>query len=171
MQTSLQQVLSDWEGKKVDMLKRAYQKYHDQPFFVEEILSSLNSEAEQKAASWLLKHHLEQAYSLSSKEILTLTHHLQHISGWESRRHLLQILPLIDIPKEAQLAVEDFVRESLPSDNKFVRAWAIQGMYELSRQRPELQKEVYFLCEKAMQTEAASVKARVRKILAHLEKQ
>lgn len=171
MQTLLQQALSDWEGKKVDKLKRIYQQQQDQPSFVEEILSLLKSEAEQKAASWLLKYHLEQDNLLTDGQIITMTNGLEKVYNWESRLHLLQILPLVDIPKEAQLAVEDFVRGSLSSDNKFVRAWALQGMYELSRQRPELQREVYFLCEKAMQTEAASVKARVRKILVQLEKQ
>ncbi len=113
---------------------------------------------------------MEQGNTLKDDEVLALAESMQSISSWESRLHLLQILPMVSIPNDAQLLIEDFVRESLPSTNKFVRAWAIQGMYELSRKRSELQSEVFFLCEKTMQTESASLKARVRKILAQLDK-
>ncbi|WPP53048.1 hypothetical protein [Catalinimonas niigatensis] len=170
IQLTLQQVLSGGEEQQVATLKSIYRQQQGREYFVRDLLSLLGMETYQKAASWLLKHHIEQGNALTDQEMWVLAENMQPTYGWESRLHLLQILPFITIPPDAQLRVEDFVRASLSSANKFVRAWAIQGLYELSHGRPDLQREVSFLCEKAMQTEAPSVKARVRKILVQLDK-
>lgn len=58
-----------------------------------------------------------------------------------------------------------FLRNCLISDNKFVRAWAYNGFYELALQYPAYKTEVKKFLDMAMKDEAASVKARVRNIL------
>jgi len=58
--------------------------------------------------------------------------------------------------------VEIFLRVCLLDNNKFVRAWAYKGFYELAVQYP---KETRQFFEMAMRDEAPSVKSRIRNIM------
>ena len=79
------------------------------------------------------------------------------------------MLPSLEVSFGSMASVENFVRICLKESNKFVRAWAYNGMYELTKYMPELQPEVLFLCQKAMETESPAVKARVNKVIARLQ--
>ena len=58
-----------------------------------------------------------------------------------------------------------FLRNCLVDNNKFVRAWAYNGFYELAVQYPEYEKETKQFFEMAMRDEAPSVKSRIRNIM------
>jgi hypothetical protein len=66
---------------------------------------------------------------------------------------------------ECRSELERFVRIKLSDPNKFVRAWAYKGFYELAKAFPEYQTEASQFFEMAMRDEPASVKTRVGKIL------
>ena len=85
---------------------------------------------------------------------------------WEASLHLLQMLPGWPIPRGKTKRLAKRLRENLEADNKFVRAWCYNGLFELARQHGEFRDEVSQLLDQAEQTEAASVKARIRKIRA-----
>jgi len=169
MDISLEQILKTWDGKRTELLQHYYREYgcEEEGKFLVQLIKDPTY---QKGASWLLKHHLEQKGKISAQVQQELTKHLKALDLWEARLHLLQIIPLIKILPSTLLVWEDFVRANLDADNKFIRAWALQGLFELSLLRPELQQEVQFLCDKALQHEAASVQARVRKIVEKLQK-
>jgi len=61
--------------------------------------------------------------------------------------------------------VEAFLKKCLVDDNKFIRAWAYNGFYELSVQYPEHKDETKQFFEMAMRDEAPSVKSRIRNIM------
>ncbi|WP_448250543.1 hypothetical protein [Thalassotalea agariperforans] len=62
-------------------------------------------------------------------------------------------------------SVYNFLIITLTDQNKFVRAWTYNGLYELSKQHPEYIKEAKQFFEMAMRDEAPSVKARIRNIM------
>lgn len=92
---TLQQVLSGGEEQQVATLKSIYRQQQGREHFVRDLLSLLGVEAYQKAASWLLKHHIEQGNALTDQEMWVLAENMQPIYDWESRLHLLQILPWV----------------------------------------------------------------------------
>jgi hypothetical protein len=69
------------------------------------------------------------------------------------------------ISKNEIKTVEAFLRVSLTDSNKFIRAWAYNGFYEMAIQYPEYKNETKQFFEMAMRDEAASVKARIRNII------
>ncbi len=69
------------------------------------------------------------------------------------------------IAKGEKKKIEVFLRQCLTDGNKFVRAWAYNGFYEISVQYPEYKKETKLFFEMAMRDEAPSVKARIRNIM------
>jgi len=90
---------------------------------------------------------------------------LPELLSWQSKLHVLQSLPYLDIPSKDKRKLECFLKQALADKNKFVRAWAYNGFYVLSRQYSEYEEYAAQIIGLAMQDEAPSVKARIRNIM------
>jgi len=90
---------------------------------------------------------------------------LPQFGHWETKLHILQCIPFLQIAKTEKKEVEAFLRKCLVDNNKFVRAWAYNGFYEISVQYPEYRNETKQFFDMAMRDEAPSVKARIRNIM------
>lgn len=161
----IEETIKDWDGKSVDDMTAVYDHWGDDPAFLSKIISLISEDACQKGASWLLKRYVEDHGCLSSKESNQIYRLLKKLDHWETKLHLLQCMPYLPIAKSHVKRVESFLRVCLVDQNKFVRAWAYNGFYELALQHSQFQSEAKQLMEKAMQDEAASVKARIRNIM------
>ena len=83
----------------------------------------------------------------------------------QSKLHILQCLPYLDIPEDDSVGLGKFLDACLESDSKFVRAWAYNGFNELSLRFPRYREKVDGLLARAIESESASVQARIRNIL------
>lgn len=162
---SLEQVLQQWDGKSAEDIGCIYDRYVGRTDFVSSIIALIKKGDSQKGASWLLKRYLENEQQLEPKQTAQLWTLLSGLECWETKLHLLQSLPYLKIGNNDKQKVEYFLRRCLSDNNKFVRAWAYHGFYELSLQYPEHQEETKKCFALAMEDEAASVKARIRNIL------
>ncbi|GLQ29850.1 hypothetical protein [Litoribrevibacter albus] len=157
--------LRRWTDKASADLSELYAALSDQPDFENRLIESLNGDEDiHRVTTWLIKHHLEQKHVFSDEQVACVFDQLGHLSNWEAKLHVLQLLPHVSVPERYKDPVEDFIRNCLSEINKFVRAWAYNGFYELACQYPELQPEAEILFEMASEDEAASVKARVSNI-------
>jgi hypothetical protein len=171
MKDDLIQRLQNWDGKHTDYLIAVYRDHLDEDsFFVQLVDLCLTHPETQIPGTWIIKHHYDQKESLDDDLMNHLLREGNQFSDWETRLHLLQILPKVKMEQETVPYVEEWVRKGLKDDNKFVRAWSYQGLYEVAKHIPEMKKELRLLCEDALQLESASVQARVRKVVKQLEK-
>lgn len=161
----LPQEIANWDGKSVEALQAIYDCHGLEADFGAALVPLLKEPDLERGASWLLKLYLEEAGVLTSAELKRVFQSLPDLLEWETKLHLLQSLPYLTISKRDVKQVEAFLRRCLASDNKFVRAWAYNGFYELALQHPQFKAEADQLLEQALEDEAASVKARVRNIL------
>ena len=163
--------LQHWDGTHMEYLTDLYEQYHHDPTFFLSLLEITEENSSlQTATTWLIKHQYDQKQSLPQEiidQLLTTSMQLDH---WEAKLHILQLLPKVTIAQNTLNTVDQFVRKCLKDDTKFVRAWAYQGLYEVYKHIPEYEHELRLLCENALQTESAAIKARVRKVLAALDK-
>lgn len=162
---NLEQAIQQWDGKSAEDISCIYDGYAGFTDFVSSTIALIKKEGSQKGASWLLKRHLENEQQLEPKQTAQLWALLSDLGCWETKLHLLQSLPYLKIGNNGKQKVEHFLRCCLSDNNKFVRAWAYHGFYELSLQYPEYQEETKRFFALAMKDEAASVKARIRNIL------
>ncbi len=160
----LQQTLANWDGKTAVPLEELYDQAAAMPDFIPTLLPLIASENTQSGATWLLKHHVAQGNQLSSAIIAQIYALLPQQVWWDAKLHLLQCLPYWVVPKTAVSTIHTFLHQCLKEQNKFVRAWAYNGFYELARQHAQYQTECKILLAHATQEEAASIKARIRKI-------
>lgn len=162
---SLQNETAEWDGKSADQIRAIFAKYQQSQSYADELITMLDFEFAQRGASWQLKALLESGKRLSPDQIENLAAVFNQLDHWESRLHILQSIPYLPIPSAVELEFEAFIRQSLDYKNKFVRAWAYTGFYELAVQYPEYQSEAMLLLNKAMEQESGSIKVRVRKAL------
>ncbi|QDT42198.1 hypothetical protein Pan241w_22790 [Gimesia alba] len=161
----IQQEIANWDGKSVEALQAIYDCHGLERGFGAALIPLLKEPGLERGASWLLKLYLEEGGVLSPTEVKQVFQSLSEVKEWETALHLLQSLPYLTIGKRDVKQVEAFLRRCLTSENKFVRAWAYNGFYELALQHPQFKAETDQLLEQAIEDEAASVKARVRNIL------
>lgn len=119
----------------------------------------------QGGTTWLLKHRLDSGFKLKKNQVKNIYRLLPTLDYWQVKLHLLQSMAYMPINNSEKSLVETFLRQCLTENNKFVRAWAYNGFYELSKKYPEYKEETKRFLDMAMKDEAASIKARIRNIL------
>jgi len=162
---TIQDEMAAWDGKSAHDIGKIYNGFNKQTGFPGNVIALMAQANCQKAASWLLKHHLENDNKISQLETKSIFKLLNTLDHWESKLHVLQSLPFLNIPNAYKTALEQFLRECLTETNKFVRAWAYNGFYELAKQYPEYEEETRLFFDMAMRDEAPSVRARIRNLL------
>ena len=159
------EALKQWDGKSVKGLEEIYESYRQDSQFSKQLVVLIVDRPTSHGATWLLKRFLEDENKLLAAEVKKLFSVLDQLDVWESKLHILQSLPYLIIGKSDKKGMERFLRACLSETNKFVRAWAYNGFYELAQQHPEYQEEVRQFFEMAMRDEAPSVKSRIRNIM------
>ena len=161
---TLLEEIASWDGKSVAALRSTYERHGAQEYFIATVLKCLADDDLQRAATWLLKKHLEDGHSLAATGCRAVWRSLSVQEHWESRLHLLQCIPYLAVSEDDCAYLERFLDTCLASDNKFVRAWAYNGFHELSLRNPRYRVRVDRMLDRASESEAASVRARIRNI-------
>ena len=162
--TDLTEELGAWDGKSTAALQSIYRRYCADEDFVATILAHVADVNLQRAATWMLKRHLELGNPLSVGECRSILGSLSVQQDWESKLHLLQCLPYLSIPDEDRVGLEQFLDACVRSDKKFVRAWAYSGLGELALRFPQYRETVEGMLARASASETASVRARIRNL-------
>ena len=161
----LSEEIASWDGKSAATLQSIYEHHCAEEDFLATILAHIADVEMQRAATWLLKKHLGTEHSLTAADGRAIFGALSVQEHWESKLHILQCLPYLEIPESERAGLEQFLEVCLESDNKFVRAWAYSGFNELSLRFPRYRERVDGMLARASASEAPSVRARIRNIL------
>lgn len=169
---TLTEDLKRFDGKHLDVLERIAEHYRPNAAHLDELLALADSLSPrmQQAATWLLKRRLETGTRLSNEQIKKLMKLLARLKHWEAVLHACQMIPHLALPRRYKKKMDSFLLKCLKGENKFVRAWAYNGLYELAKQFGD-SAFVLPLLMKGMNDEAPSVRARVRKILKEIDSQ
>ena len=162
---NIEQEIQGWDGKSSGDIGAIYARYANEDCFVENLVELYGRKNLEKGVTWLLKCHLEKKHSLSTDTIAVIYRFALKLESWEAKLHVLQSMSYMPVGETEKNSVEFFLRNCLMDTNKFVRAWAYNGFYEISFQYPEFKDETKKFLEMAMKDEAPSVKARIRNIM------
>ena len=161
---SIEFEISRWDGKSADDIRAIHNRYCAKEDYVNHLVDLILNSELRTGATWLLKATLESGATITQSRIAQIYASLEKLDYWEQKLHVLQCIEFMPIEARQTGCVEIFLRACLSHDNKFVRAWAYSGYYCLAKQHKEFREEVTRLFEMALRDEAASVKARVRKV-------
>ncbi|MEP3277581.1 MAG: hypothetical protein ABJN26_19270 [Stappiaceae bacterium] len=161
----LKQQLLVLDGTSTAFLKQLSFRFGSEDAFATKLVSFLTEPALQNGASWLLKDYLERDGTLDRATDGAFMQQLATLKHWSAQLHALQCVPYLEIAAADKHLLESFLKKCISSENKFVRAWAYNGFYALSCQHAEYQDMVRPMLQKGLESEAASVKARIRAIM------
>ncbi|MEM7110840.1 MAG: hypothetical protein AAF614_00295 [Chloroflexota bacterium] len=158
-------LLQTFDGKHVTPFQEAARALPPTPDTIAMLCNTADSEetAVEIGATWLIKHFLEQGVAANealSSQIIAL---LATARQPDSILHLLQSLPHITIPTAIEATLHQALTRHLTAKHKFVRAWSYNGLGLLAKQNRAYREETLALFAAAQETEAASVKVRIRK--------
>lgn len=159
---TLKSIIENWDGKETASLTEAFDEYSQEKDFSDRIVKYARKSELRKGSLWLLKKYLEDKNSLNNSQVQKIIDILPDVNNWESKLHILQSIPYIRIKAKHKEHFEIFIRKNLSDQNTFVRAWALNAFYLLADKFPELRGEAVQFIDSAMETEQASVKARIR---------
>jgi hypothetical protein len=168
--SQLEARLQHFDGKHIDSLFRIAAALPCDPSTIDELISlaERSDPPMQIGATWILKRFQSQNAVFSPVQVTKLIEQLCGSGPWESRLHLLQMLPKLDIPSSGTEMLFQFLVRSVGENNKFVRAWAYTALHKLATQHPDYVSEVVPLLANGQEDEAASVRARLRQLKALL---
>ena len=126
----------------------------------------------QVAATWMLKGLAARSADLSESQLELFFGSLSRLHDWQAKLHVCQMLQYVAIPEASQKNVSLFLERELEDENKFLRAWAYSGLFEVSKQFKSYSRRAKSLIDQGEADErAGSVKAHVRANRKTMEKQ
>lgn len=162
--------LNNWKGPEVNSLKHLYEKHFGKVEFWNDLLDLYQIQALEIPATWMFKNHYRYKRKLQSEQIDIIINYFNQLGYWESRLHVLQLIPEFKINKRQAELLEKPIYTLLKSETKFVRAAAYEAYFEVVKNIPELSNEFKEICLAAQQTESASVLVKIRRILKLLDR-
>lgn len=161
---SLYDDISKWDKKSKQDIATIYLEYSHHSGFMDELIKIAADIDCSDGASWLIKHTLEDGATLNAAQINKFCD-LCHLElAWQSVLHILQILPFMTVPASHKHQMMAFIRQNTEHENKFVRAWAYNGLYEMAMTYDEFRDGLSIVLDAAEETEPPAVKARIRNI-------
>jgi hypothetical protein len=164
--SALDTLLDEFDGKNIDRLVRISEAWAPD----EKLLQHLVWFAEtaegpaQVGATWLLKRYQERGVQFPESLVARLLELLMSVNRWESRLHLLQMLPELLIPSSCAPELKQSLIGWTLHRNLFVRSWAYSGLHRLASIFPRYRAQIMPLLERAKTEEPASVRARLRQL-------
>lgn len=164
--SQLEAQLQHFDGKHVDSLRRVAETLSPDGSTIDQLitLAERSDASMQMAATWLLKHLQSRNISFAPAQVTRLVEQLCGSGSWESRLHIVQMLPNLAIPVACTEQLFQSLVVALSERNKFVRAWVYTALHSLAAQHRHYVPEVIPLLDQASRDEAASVRARLRQL-------
>ena len=167
-----QQLLS-FDGKSVEPFRRVAAELQKTAASIEQMLSlcaSSDESAVHIGASWVVKDLLESKTPAPEGFARRVLSQLEHVDASDATLHLLQSLPYAELPRDDAERLFAITEKLTHAEHAFVRAWAMNALGLAAEAEPGLRSRTLDIFEEALESEKASVKARVRKAKQRLEK-
>lgn len=158
--------LADYDGKQVAILEDILSSTPASAATLDELITLATSPEAHVAggATWLLRRYIADT-PLSPNQTATLVARLPAVTDEWARLHLCQSARFIAFTEADADGFADFTRECLGSERPFLRAWATDALHILATRHGKFGAEAARAIEDALSDEAASVRARARRIM------
>ena len=164
--SALDTLLDEFDGKNIDRLVRISEAWAPDTKLLQHLVwfAETAEGTSQVGATWLLKRYQERGAEFPEPLVARLLELLMSVNRWESRLHLLQMLPGLPIPSSCAPELKQALVGWTLHRNLFVRSWAYSGLHRLAVLYPKYRGQIAPLLERAKTEESASVRARLRQL-------
>jgi len=164
-------LLGSFDGRDVAPLRSATELAADRPDASLAHLLGIADDPDpriQEGATWVVKALAEANVPFDGNATARVIALLGADPGLtpNATLHLLQTLPWLSLPRRGRARLHRAILVHLDAPHTFVRAWAYNALGVLATAFPEHAGEASRRFEAAMRSEKASVKARIRNVMA-----
>ena len=162
----LRTALLGFDGKAISFLSETDVKFREQADYLQTLVTLARDQEADIAtgATWLIKNHLETGGALDADLVSPLFKALDEATSWGAILHILQSVQYVDLDQITDPHAFDQVHQHISHSRPFIRAWAVDAACRLAARFNDRQAEARQVLDAALQDEAASVRARARKI-------
>ena len=163
---TVDRAIAEFDGRHIAPLEQAADALDPSDAVLGDLADTCRTsdEAEQTAASWILKRLLERGARPTPETLDRIVCVMARVEGWEARLHFAQAHQWLE-PTERQAAMAaTTLARWFGSDKAFVRAWACDALWRLGMRHGSLQVEARRIATLAETDPAASVRARARNL-------
>ena len=166
----MKDVLSDFDNRSTGSLEAWLDELPEAPGLTEEVAQELLGLTATEpgrlgaAATWMLKALLERGLVLERKQVARLGRTLDSLTDPWAALHVCQSVRFFQVTARNVSQFARFFERCAATDQKFLRAWSIDGYWRLAQAHERLLPRALELLEHGAKDTAASVKARVRNI-------
>lgn len=165
---SLRRALLEHDGRTTATLLVVATRYGDGDDAVDDALSLLDSTEHHAAtaASWMIKHWVENGRVLGENQIETISQLLNHLGSHWAALHICQSARFLEIPTRLVGDFLPFFEDCSRSERPFLRAWGTDALVRLASKNPAVGATARARLEAALADPAASVRARAQRLVA-----
>ena len=162
----LRTALLGFDGKAISHLSETAVKFREQADYLQTLVTlACDQEADiATGATWLIKHQLETGGALNADLVSQYFKALDEAASWGAILHILQSVQHIALAQITAPHAVDQVHQDISHSRPFIRAWAVDAACRLAARFKDRHAEARQAVDAALQDEAASVRARARKI-------
>ncbi|GEM_PF-5998054 len=167
----LLQILAKGKRNQIDDLDEVLQLALKHETFVADLVEfSAHQRANVAArAIWVIQKIADTNPVLLLKHKHRIINKLTKSSHWEVKAELCHVIPKLSLTRKESLVAIAFFESCQRDASKIVRAWSLNGLYELSKSIPSLIPKVFGLLNEALKSDVPSIRARARNIIKELE--
>ena len=163
-ETQLARIVADYADRGVVALEEAQEAHAPAAAWLDLLIDQVAEPEVGVVTSWLLRVYLADGIELTAAQVGALCRALPRVEEPMASLHVCQSVGDLTVPNRCREPLARFLREGVESSHKFVRAWAVDGLYRLGRKHAEYREEAARVLDVASRDAAASVRARVRQI-------
>lgn len=116
-------------------------------------------------AIWVVRQISDKDPALLASHKAMIVNELTKSELWEVKAELCHIIPELPLTVDDARTAITFFESCQKDESKIVRAWSLNGLFEVSKIVPEITETVSQLLAEALNSDTASVSARARNIL------
>ncbi len=162
----LQSELATWDGKNTQALARVYQKHQNRSGLIDNALVLCHSLAANidVAASWLVKHAVDDGRELQASQADSWLDLLNHSTSWPVLLHVLQTVQHLELTQPQIKSSWTAMKRLRDHQNRLVQTWALDAMARLADRHPPYRRTVRQMFGQIGDVAPASLRARVRNL-------
>ncbi len=158
--------LSEYDGKTVAILKTLEARFSSDANYINDLIDLLADvePAMSDGSTWLLKSWLENGGELSKSQTKRLTDLISTLQSWVAQLHICQSIGCLRLDEAQARKLVVWLTPLLSHRRPFLRAWSLDALCAVGEAHSHYWDKARSALQAAQNDEAASVRARVRKL-------
>ncbi|MEO0440968.1 MAG: hypothetical protein AAF067_08845 [Pseudomonadota bacterium] len=164
--TKLLDLLRTYDGRAISILGEIEAEFGAGDDYLDKLITFAAHEQVEVSdgATWLIKSALENGARFSAGQTAALCQTVSDTTTWQAQLHVCQSVQYLDLSQTDAAVMAEWLKPLLTHDRPFLRAWSLDALCRIGVVHEEYAEAAREALATADEDNAASVRARARKL-------